>query len=373
MVYKKLKNTLITIFLIMMTTSLFAVEEYVSRIYKEIDIIFVEKDDGDLKQILRENGEDKNYHLMENYTKKKVRRLIIDNDHVFAMTAIYIIIDNNIDVDYEDEEVVEMYSTIAEAYEIQQQYEFEQETKRQQELAKKEREKEKKRVVLEKEYVVSKTEEGKTIFVTGKDDRLSSTKWKAGLGIIEFNLISNFESQKNDIGIGIAPEFNYNYTLDNMTVGFDAFADLRYLVLSDSPMGMQFEVLPKIAVNSLSKNFFFTLGITGLTDFLTDEHKKDSEKMKTFISPAIGFQIENINIKNASFKFGADYYLGHLFKPEIKTAFGVKANFAFTFAEMEQVKLSMNIGLRDKIFIKETGIENRLNAIFAIGVENVIR
>ena len=118
---------------------------------KEIDIIFVEKDDNDLKQILKENGEDKNYHLMENYTKKKVRRLIIENDYEFAMTAIYIIIDNNIDVDYEDEEVVEMYSTIIEAYEIQQQYELEQETKRQEELAKKEREKERERAKDEDE------------------------------------------------------------------------------------------------------------------------------------------------------------------------------------------------------------------------------
>ena len=41
--------------------------------------------------------------------------------------------------------------------------------------------------------------------------------------------------------------------------------------------------------------------------------------------------------------------------------------------EMEQVKLSLNVGLRDKIFIKQSGIENRFNAIFAIGVENVIR
>ena len=371
MMYKKIKKILITIFLIMMTTSLFAVEEYVSKIYKEIDIIFVEKDDNDLKQILKENGEDKNYHLMESYTKKKVRRLIIENDYEFAMTAIYIIIDNNIDVDFEDEEVVEMYSTIAEAYEIQQQYEFEQETKRQQELAKKESELKKRREVIEKEYVVSKTEEGKTIFVSGKDARLSSVKWKTAIGLLDFNMISDFQTKQNNLGDALALEFAYNYSLDNMTVGFDVFGDVRFL--TQSTMGMQIEILPKIALNLLSKNLFFTMGFSGLSDFLTEEQTLDTTQIGNFYSPTIGFQFENINIKNASLKFGADYYWGHLFKQNLKAAFGVKANVAFSFAEMEQVKLSLNVGLRDKIFIKQSGIENRFNAIFAIGVENVIR
>ena len=73
--------------------SLFAVEEYVSQVYKKIDVIFINQADKELQNILRENVSDKYYYLMENYTKKKVRRLIIDNEYEFAMTAIYIIID----------------------------------------------------------------------------------------------------------------------------------------------------------------------------------------------------------------------------------------------------------------------------------------
>ena len=44
---------------------------------------------------------------------------------------------------------------------------------------------------------------------------------------------------------------------------------------------------------------------------------------------------------------------------------------AIPFAELEQVKLSLNIGLRDKVFMKETGLENRASIILAIGAENV--
>ena len=142
MVYKKrVKTFLLGLLFFLLAGTAFSVEEYVSKVYKEIDVIFVKKADKELENILRENVEDKYYYLMENYTKKKVRRLIIDNDYEFAMTAIYIIIDNNIDGDFEDEDAVDLYAAIAEAYEIQQAYEEEQQRKALADAAKKEAEK----------------------------------------------------------------------------------------------------------------------------------------------------------------------------------------------------------------------------------------
>ena len=46
---------------------------------------------------------------------------------------------------------------------------------------------------------------------------------------------------------------------------------------------------------------------------------------------------------------------------------------AFPYAEMEKVKLTFNIGVRDKILMKSSGFENRASIILAIGVENVIK
>ena len=134
---KRFKTFFLALIFSVAAGNLFAVEEYVSKVYKEIDVIFIKQADDELASILRENVEDKYYYLMENYTKKKVRRLIIDNEYEFAMTAIYIIIDNNIDGDFEDEDAVDLYAAIAEAYEIQQQYEKEQQEKAIAEAAKK--------------------------------------------------------------------------------------------------------------------------------------------------------------------------------------------------------------------------------------------
>ena len=139
---KRFKTLLLSLILLLAASNVFAIEEYVSKVYKQIDVIFIEQADKELDKVLRQNVEDKYYYLMENYTKKKVRRLIIDNEYEFAMTAIYIIIDNNIDGDFEDEDAVDLYAAVAEAYEIQQQFEKEREQKALAEAQKKAAEKE---------------------------------------------------------------------------------------------------------------------------------------------------------------------------------------------------------------------------------------
>ena len=57
----------------------------------------------------------------------------------------------------------------------------------------------------------------------------------------------------------------------------------------------------------------------------------------------------------------------------MKVAAGGALNIAFPFAELEKVKLNLNLGIKDKFFMKESGIENRASLIIAIGVENVVR
>jgi len=70
---------------------------------------------------------------------------------------------------------------------------------------------------------------------------------------------------------------------------------------------------------------------------------------------------------------GADWYAGHLFYKDINLALGADANLEIPFAEMEEVKLSLNLGVKDRFFLKNSGMENRASLIFAIGVENVVK
>ena len=143
---RKLKIIVALLAVILTTSSLFALEEYVSEVYKQIDDCFASQDDVKLNKILSDNNRDKYYYLMENYTQKKIRRLIVNNDYDFAMDAILAVIENNLD----NEEAVEMYSVISDAYDIQRKHEAELEQQRQLELARIELEKEKQRGSVEK-------------------------------------------------------------------------------------------------------------------------------------------------------------------------------------------------------------------------------
>ena len=161
---RKLKILSLAVLLICSTSKLFALEEYVSEIYKQIDTCFATKDEAKLNSLLSRNTTDRYYYLMENYTQKKIRRLIVNNDYDFAMAATLIVIENNLD----NEEAVEMYSVISDAYEIQRKHEAELEYQRQLELARIEKEKEKQRGNVEKEYVSASKSSGGAVYVAGK-------------------------------------------------------------------------------------------------------------------------------------------------------------------------------------------------------------
>ena len=162
---RKLKVLSALLLLTILCSKVFAVEEYVSEIYKQIDSCFSSKDEGKLNNVLSQNTKDKYYYLIENYTQKKIRRLIVNNDYDFAMEATLVLIENNLD----NEEAVEMYSVISDAYEIQRKHEAELEYQRQLEAARIQAEKEKQRGNVEKEYVAATRTSGGSVYVTGKE------------------------------------------------------------------------------------------------------------------------------------------------------------------------------------------------------------
>ena len=90
---RKLKNLILAVLLCAAAFPVFALEEYVSLVYKEIDVAFANRSDENLDKILQKYQGDDYYFLMENYSMKKVRRLIIINDYEFAMNADLVIID----------------------------------------------------------------------------------------------------------------------------------------------------------------------------------------------------------------------------------------------------------------------------------------
>ena len=165
-------TAVIAVFLLCLASfiPIFAIDAYVTVIYRKVDIAFINKSDSELNSVLSESNTDKNYYLVENYTMKKIRRLIIDQDYDFAMKADLIVIDNNLD----NVEAVELYSTISAALEKQKEQERLVEEQRQAQLARFNEEKERQKVVLEKKYNVVETPAGDVVYVKNKEEKFSA-------------------------------------------------------------------------------------------------------------------------------------------------------------------------------------------------------
>ena len=371
---RKIKILSLAVLFIFFSGSLFALEEYVSDVYRQIDNCFSAKDDSKLNSVLARNVNDKYYYLMENYTQKKIRRLIVNNDYDFAMSATLALIENNLD----NEEAVEMYSVISDAYEIQRKHELELEQKRQLEIARIQMEKEKQRESVEKEYVAaSKTSSG-AVYVSGKETNLTSINWKLQLGMVDLTYLLEQKSEIGSIHYGIALDFGYEYGMENKDVlGIDIFGGAQFLTIADEektvPLIADAEAAMKYAFAKLSKNLFIRVGFNAIITGKSDKAPLTAGVIDNFYSPFIGVKYEQIALGPARLDIGADWLAGHLFFSNIKAAAGAALNVAIPFDELEKVKLNLNIGLRDKLFLKDEGMENRASLIMAIGVENVVR
>ena len=371
---RKLKILSFSVLLLCFSSKLFALEEYVSEIYKQIDTCFSAKDDSKLDTILSRNVNDRYYYLMENYTQKKIRRLIVNNDYDFAMAATLVVIENNLD----NEEAVEMYSMISDAYEIQKKHEAELEHQRQLELARIEMEKEKQRGSVEKEYVAaSKTSTG-AVYVSGKETNLTSTNWKLKIGMVDLLHLYEKESEISTIHYGVCLDFNYKYTMETKSVlGLDLFGGAQFLAIADEekmvPLIADAEAAVKYAIAKLSKNMFIRVGFNAIITGKSELATLTEGVVNNFYSPFVGIKFEEVPLGTMRLDFAVDWLAGHLFVKDVTAAAGAALNIAIPFAELEKVKLNLNVGLRDRFFLKKEGMENRASLILALGVENVVR
>lgn len=379
---RKIKVLITAVLLLFFSSELFAVEEYVSDIYKQIDLCFAAKDESKLNSVLSKNSNDKYYYLIENYTQKKIRRLIVNNDYDFAMEATLALIENNLD----NEEAVEMYSVISDAYEIQRKYEIELENKRQLELARIEQEKEKQRGSVEKEYVSASKSSGGSVYVSGKETKLTSTNWKLKIGMVDLAHLFDNQSDIASIHYGVCLDFTYEYTTGNRNVlGVDVFGGAQFLSIplgttdedevaaKTVPLLADAEAAFKMAFGKISNKVFIRLGFNAIITGKSNQAYLTDDVLNNFYSPFVGIKFEKLALGPIKVDLGADWLAGHLFVKDVKAAAGAAMNVEIPFAELEKVKLNFNIGLRDRFFLKNEGMENRASVILAIGVENVIR
>lgn len=363
---KNMKKIFISLVLLFAASSLFAVEEYVSLIYKQIDEAFTSRSSERLDEILRDNINDKYYYLIENYTQKKIRRLILTNDYQFAQDTTLVVIDNNLD----NTDAVEMYSLIIEAYEIQKESEAKKEQARIDAELKVEKEKEKARSSTEKLYEGTKSASGTNIYMSSeKDLNFTRYEWKAQLGL--FNL------EAMTVENGFSAGVNYDYNFRNLTTGVDLFAGANLFYLTqlsgDPPLVVTIEAIPRISLTQISRKVFLR---AGFMDYIISV--SGNEKI-TYATPVLGVQMNQIKLGPMNIHVGFDYYPFHLWNPNVVLAFGLNAGLEIPFTELDRTEWYLTIGMKDKFFIDMSNPANdfnewnKLHFVIGIGAKNVIR
>ncbi len=348
----------------------FAIDAYVTIIYRQVDVAFVDRSDKELDGILSSSNEDRNYYLIENYTMKKIRHLVVAEDYEFASEATLVVIDNNLD----NMEAVELYSTISSALEKQKEQKLAIEQRKQAEQARFEAEKAKQRTIIEKEYVSMNTASGNTVYLKGKNEKLSSTYWAFRFGLFDGTFISDTSDDYSSFRYGLGGDFTYEYSFDKLMIGADIGGDAIIIpfFVDDSTIVGNFSLIPKISFSNLGKWLSFRAGFASVIK-MDSGNGNDSCLQETVYSPVFGLGLNHINLGGAEFTLNADYLLGHLAYDGLNFALNSAINFALPIMKMDKIQLNFNIGLKDTLFVKDSGIENRAGIILAIGAQNVIK
>ncbi len=339
------------------------------KVYADIDKAFASRSGEAVSAVLKTNVDSPSYELVENYTLKKTRQLIIRNDLEFAKETSLALIDNNV----ENYDAIDLYSYIDKALlgEEKKKQAAEEKLQREQARLAALNAKAKQQIESRGSYQTINTTSGKSVYVSEQEQSYSPLLWAIKLGIADvmYQMVTEPE-RYGSLKYGLAVGIDLFYPTENFVFGLEGLVDVHFLSLSgEQEFMISGRAIPKIAFSGLSKNLFLRAGFVAYPTLSEDTDTTHS--ITSFYTPAVGIGLENIDIGASKFGLHADYYLGHLMKDDLKAAAEFGASILLPLNVHERTKVGIELGASDVLFVKEEGIENRIKGIFAIGVGNV--
>ena len=370
----------------------------VGAVFKKIDMAIASKSSETISKILSENKSSRDYQLIENYTLKKTRQLIITDNLELARQTSLAVIDNNI----ENFDAVELYSYIDKAILNQQAANQAAENRKrlEEERIAARNAKSKQKLESRGNYQVVSTASGQEVYVNEQQASFSSLIWTVKLGLADFAYQKISDPDYSSLKYGLAVGANIFKPSERIVLGGDFFADAHIVTLmnsggnevakkasskknADSEEPQEFfmsaRIVPEIAFADLSKNLFLRAGIAA--HILASNDKAATGSTDTFFSPVVGVALDNIHLGEAQFRAFCDYGLGSLFYDEINMAMEFGGSILLPMAVNDKTKFGLELGVQDLLLMKNaasdgssgSGMENRVKFTFAIGVGNVTK
>ncbi|WP_407427584.1 hypothetical protein [Treponema sp.] len=364
--------------------------ETISAVYKQIDEAVAAKNSEAISSILKQNRQSQYYPMIEAYTLKKTRLLIISDELEVARQTSLAVIDNNL----ENFDAVELYSYIDKAILNQQAANQALENRKRLEAERIAALNAKSKAKLESRgnYQIVNTASGQEVYVNEQQASFSSKIWTVKLGLADVVYQKVTDPDYSSLKYGLAFGATIFRPSERFVIGADIFADANIVTLMseggdeeaiaqkkkdnkdfDKPQEFFFSVrlVPELAFADISKNLFFRAGVAAHA--LASNDQQITNSTKTFISPVLGLALDNISLGESQFRLFADYDLGHLFKDDIKFAAEFGTSLLLPVAVNDKTKFGVEIGFQDLLLMKDEGMENRAKFTFAIGVGNVTK
>ena len=372
----------------------------VGEIFKQIDMAIVSKSPEKISTILQENRSSPNYPLIENYTLKQTRKLIITDNLELARQTSLAVIDNNI----ENFDAVELYSYIDKAILNQEAANQAAENRKrlEEERIAARNAKSKQALASRGNYQVVTTASGEEVYRNEQQSSFSSTIWTVKLGLADFVYQKIKDPDYSSLKYGLAFGANIFRPSERLVLGLDIFADAHIVTFmssggieaaklaksngktsndddNTSEFFLSARLVPEIAFSDFSKYLFLRAGIS--THVLASNDRDITKSTNTFFSPVVGLALDNLHLGEAQFRMFYDYDLGALFNDDLNMAMEFGGSILLPMAVNDKTKFGLELGVQDLLLMRNaaddgsygSGIENRLKFTFAIGVGNVVK
>lgn len=363
------RKALVSLIIVWVSLSWNVFAQDLVAVYASMDKAFALRSSDAISTVLRNNQDSPSYEMLENYTLKKTRQLIIKNDLEFAREASLVVIDNNV----ENYDAIDLYSYIDKALISEEQKKKAEEERKQRELARQAALKDKARQQIETRgsYQTVSASSGKSGYVNDQQITYSPLNWtvKFGIADVVYQMVTAPEDYAS-IKYGLAAGADLFYATENFVLGADILADFHFLSLSgEQEVMFSGRFVPQLAFAGFVKFLFFRLGFAAYP--LSSKDIEKTHSVETFLTPVVGLGLGNINIGQSRLGIHADYNLGHFMYDDIKASAEFGGSILLPLNVNEKTKIGIELGVSDLLFLREEGADNRIKGIFAIGVGNV--
>ena len=356
--------------------------EDVGVVFKRIDMAIAAKSADSISKILSEQRNSSDYPLIENYTLKKTRQLIITDNLELARQTSLAVIDNNI----ENFDAVELYSYIDKAILNQQAANQAAENRKrlEEERIAARNAKSKQQLASRGNYQVVSTASGHEVYVNEQKSSFSAWIWTVKLCLADFDYQKVSEPDYSSLKYGLGLGANIFRPSERIILGADFFADAHIVTFMTSGGNAKNSTSKSNLDNDktqefFSKHFFLRAGLAA--HILASNDRTETGSAATFFSPVVGVALDNMHLGEAQFRAFCDYDIASVLSKDINMAMEFGGAILLPMAVNDKTKFGLELGVQDLLLMKNaaddgssgSGMENRVKFTFAIGVGNVTK